>query len=495
MNLPPITPRFATLGEPYSLPIPTRPLPSAQLLHLNDGLAAQLGLDAGTIGTPEFAALMAGNTPWPGYDARASVYAGHQFGQFVPQLGDGRALSIAEIVDAAGQPQELQLKGAGPTPYSRHADGRAVLRSSIREYLCSEAMQALGIPTTRALALVGSPQPVRRETMETAAVVCRVAPSFLRFGHFEFWYYRGEHQRLQPLADHLIDRHFPEFAGDPDRHARWLTNVVERTARLMAQWQAVGFCHGVMNTDNFSALGLTIDYGPFGFLDAFDPQHICNHTDQGGRYAWDRQPLIGHWNSTKLLQACLPLLGATPEAAVARAQPIADRYPDAYAAAMTARWTAKLGLREHRDGDEALINRWLGLLASSKADFTRSWRHLARISTRDDSPEAVAGAGLREEILDLAALDAWLPDYRARLRGEQSDDTERAVRMNAENPKYVLRNHLAQAAIARAEAGDASEIGRLFTVLARPFDEQPSFGAYAAEPPPEARHIEVSCSS
>lgn len=491
MSLPAITPRFAALGEPYSLPIPTRPLPTPTLLHLNAALAAELGFDLDDTGSPAFTAIMAGNAPWPGHDARASVYAGHQFGQFVPQLGDGRALSIAEILDAAGQPQELQLKGAGPTPYSRGSDGRAVLRSSIREYLCSEAMHALGIPTTRALALVGSPQPVRRESFESAAVVCRVAPSFIRFGHFEFWYYRGEHERLVPLADHLIAHHFPEFDGHPDRHALWLTEVVDRTARLMAQWQAVGFCHGVMNTDNFSALGLTIDYGPFGFLDAFDPHHICNHTDQGGRYAWDRQPMIGHWNITKLLQACLPLLGDTPGAAVERAQPIADRYPVAYSAAMTARWAAKLGLRAFQDGDETLVNRWLGLLASAKADFTRSWRHLARIKALDDGP----GAGVRDEILDLAAFDAWLPDYRARLRAESSDDDERAMRMNAENPKYVLRNHLAQAAIEKAEAGDASEVDRLFTLLSRPFDEQPDSEHYAAEPPPEARHIEVSCSS
>ncbi|WP_293369449.1 YdiU family protein [Nevskia sp.] len=491
MTLPAITPRFAALGEPYSLPIPARPLPTPTLLHVNSALARELGVDPADSASPSFAAIMAGNAPWPDYDARASVYAGHQFGHFVPQLGDGRALSIAEIRDAAGQPQELQLKGAGPTPYSRGSDGRAVLRSSIREYLCSEAMHALGIPTTRALALVGSPQPVRRETIETAAVVCRVAPSFIRFGHFEFWYYRREHERLAPLADQLIAQHFPEFDGHPDRHALWLTEVVERTARLIAGWQAVGFCHGVMNTDNFSALGLTIDYGPFGFLDAFDPHHICNHTDQGGRYAWDRQPMIGHWNCTKLLQACLPLLGDTPEAAVARAQPIADRYPVTYSAAMTARWAAKLGLRAFRDGDETLVNRWLALLASSKADFTRSWRHLARIKALDDGP----GTGVREEILDLAAFDAWLPDYRARLRSEQSDDAERAARMNAANPKYVLRNHLAQAAIARAETGDYSEIDRLFTLLSQPFAEQPEHETYAAEPPPEARHIEVSCSS
>ncbi len=490
MILPAITPRFAALGEPYSTAIPARPLPTPSLLHVNTALADQLGLSS-SIASPEFTALMAGNTAWSGYDSRASVYAGHQFGQFVPQLGDGRALLIGEIDDRHGQPQELQLKGAGPTPYSRHADGRAVLRSSIREYLCSEAMHGLGIPTTRALALVGSPQPVRRETVETAAVVCRVAPSFLRFGHFEFWYYRGEAERLKPLADLLIDQHFPEFTGKPDRHALWLTEVVRRTAVLMAQWQAVGFCHGVMNTDNFSALGLTIDYGPFGFLDAFDSHHICNHSDDSGRYAWDRQPVIGHWNSTKLLQACLPLLADEPKAAVERAQPIADSYPDAYGKAMLKQWTAKLGLRELRDGDETLINAWLNLLQSSRADFTRSWRHLSRVKANEDG----SAIGLHEEILDLAALDAWLPDYRSRLRAEQSDDAERALRMNAVNPKYVLRNHLAQRAIERAEAGDLSEVATLFELLQKPFDDQPAFEAYAAEPPPEARLIEVSCSS
>jgi uncharacterized protein YdiU (UPF0061 family) len=491
MPFPPATPRLATLGEPYSLPIPTRPLPEPRLLHVNRRLAAELGLDEATLASPAFTSVMAGNTPWPDTPARASVYAGHQFGVFVPQLGDGRALSIADIVDGRGQPQELQLKGAGPTPYSRGADGRAVLRSSIREYLCSEAMHALGIPTTRALALVGSPQPVRRETFETAAVVCRVAPSFIRFGHFEFWYYRGEHERLGPLADHLIDHHFPEFAGDPDRHARWLAEVVDRTARLMADWQAVGFCHGVMNTDNFSALGLTLDYGPFGFLDAFDPRHICNHTDQGGRYAWDRQPMIGHWNATRLLQACLPLLGDTPDAAVARAQPLADRYPSTYAPAMTARWRAKLGLAEARNGDEDLINRWLALLQSGKADFTRSWRNLARIGRDDDGP----GAAVRDELLDVAAFDAWLPDYRARLRGEARDDAERAAAMNAVNPRVVLRNHLAQRAIEQAEAGDLTGFEALHAALATPFADGPADDPHAAEPPPEARHIEVSCSS
>ena len=485
-------PRFSALGEPWLVPVAARPLPSPAMLHLNAGLAAELGLDPALLESPEFLARMAGNAGFPDFTSCASVYAGHQFGQFVPQLGDGRALLVAELTDRQGRPQELQLKGAGPTPYSRHADGRAVLRSSIREYLCSEAMHALGIPTTRALALVGSPQPVRRETVETAAVVCRVAPSFVRFGHFEFWYHRSEHERLKPLADHVIAVHFPEFAQREDRYAAWLGEVVARTARLMAQWQSVGFCHGVMNTDNFSALGLTLDYGPFGFMDAFHSAHICNHTDETGRYAWDKQPIMGHWNCTRLLQACLPLLGDTPQSALEVAQPIVDRYPAIYAEAMTRLWAGKIGLREVRDGDTALIDRLLNLLDRSHADFTRSFRRLALVRTDTDAP----ADGARDEILDLAGFDAWVGDYRVRLRSEGSDDAERAVRMNAVNPKYVLRNHLAQRAIERAEAGDVSEVARLFTLLQKPFDEQPAFDAvYAAEPPPEARHIEVSCSS
>jgi len=491
MEMPSITPRFTALGEPYCLPVPARPLPAPQLLHLNATLADELGLGPAVTGSPQFLEWMAGNQAWPGYAAHASVYAGHQFGQFVPQLGDGRALLIAELNDLQKQPREIQLKGAGPTPYSRFADGRAVLRSSIREYLGSEAMHGLGIPTTRALALVGSPQPVRRETVETAAVVCRTAPSFVRFGHFEFYYYRGEHARLAPLADWVIDTHFPEFSGREDRYIAWLSEIIGRTARLMAQWQSVGFCHGVMNTDNFSILGLTLDYGPFGFMDAFASGHICNHTDEGGRYAWERQPVIGHWNCVKLLQATLPLLAETPEAALTVAQPIADQYPAIYQQAMTKRWADKLGLRDQRDGDTDLIDGYLNLLDRSHADFSRSFRNLANLRTDTDA----LADGIRDEIIDIAAFDAWAENYRTRLRAEQSVDSERAQRMNAVNPKYVLRNYLAQNAIAAAEAGDMSEIGNLFAMLAQPFDEQPHHAHYAAEPPADARHIEVSCSS
>jgi uncharacterized protein YdiU (UPF0061 family) len=259
----------------------------------------------------------------------------------------------------------------------------------------------------------------------------------------------------------------------------------------MAQWQAVGFCHGVMNTDNFSILGLTLDYGPFGFIDAFDASHVCNHSDESGRYAYDQQPRIGHWNCSRLLQATLPLLADTPEKAVEIATEVLDRYPPAYSQTVTRLWADKLGLRELRDDDPKLINQLLTLLHRGHSDFTRTFRHLARVRTDTDE----LTTGVREEIVDLAAFDAWIDEYRSRLRAEQSDDAERAARMNRVNPKYVLRNHLAQTAIEAAQAGDYSEIDRLMKLLSRPFDEQPEMEAYAEEPPPERRHIEVSCSS
>jgi len=488
--LPPAR-RYASLGDSYAPQVATTPLPEPQLLHCNAALAQQIGLDAGSAGQAAFTAVMAGNQPWPGYLPISSVYAGHQFGSFVPQLGDGRAHLIAELQGRDGGRWELQLKGGGQTPWSRFADGRAVLRSSIREYLASEAMHALGIPTTRALSLVGSPQEVVRETIETAAVVCRAAPGFVRFGHFEYFYYLNQHERLKPLADHVIAEHFPQFADRANRYQAWLVEVIERTACLMAQWQSVGFCHGVMNTDNFSVLGLSLDYGPYGFIDGFDAHHICNHSDEGGRYAYDRQPMIGHWNCSRLLQATLPLLSEQPEQAVELANAMLERYPPAYSQAMTQLWTAKLGLREAREDDPELINRFLSILHQGHSDFSRSFRHLARL--RSDNDELAHG--VRDEIADLAAFDVWVGDYRARLRSESSDDAERAARMNAVNPKYVLRNYLVQTAIEQAQNGRYEEIDTLFKLLKRPFDEQPEMERYAAEPPASAKHIEVSCSS
>ncbi len=333
---------------------------------------------------------------------------------------------------------------------------------------------------------------MQRETVETAAVVCRVAPSFVRFGQFEFFYHHGQHAQLAPLADHVIAAHFPHLADEPDRYARWLEDVVERTARLIAQWQTVGFCHGVMNTDNFSVLGLTLDYGPFGFMDAFRQHHVCNHSDYEGRYGYDSQPLIGQWNCSRLLQAALPLLSDNPDEAADIVTGLYERYAPAYSREAIRRWTDKLGLREVRAGDTELVSRLLSLLHRSKSDFTRTFRQLSRVRTDSEAP----ATGVREEMADHQAFDAWVADYRARLRAESNtDDAARAMRMNQVNPKYVLRNHLAQAAIERAVNGDDSEIAALMRLLSRPYDEQPAMERYAAAPPDELRHLEISCSS
>lgn len=483
--------RFAQLGEAYGSRVTPEPLSNPRLLHANADVAALFDLEAAALSSDTFVETFAGNHLLPGAEPVAALYAGHQFGVFVPQLGDGRAMLLAQARNARGESWDLQLKGAGQTPYSRFADGRAVVRSSVREYLASEAMHHLGIPTTRALSLIVGDDPVRRETIERAAVICRVAPSHVRFGNFEVFYYRGQIERLAPLADHIINEHFAELRDQADRYARWLTEVVERTARLIAQWQAVGFCHGVMNTDNMSILGLTLDYGPYGFLDAFDAHHICNHSDEGGRYAYDRQPGVGYWNCSRLLQATLPLLDADEQRAVEIAESILERYGPAYSQTMTRLWRVKLGLRDAQDSDVDLINRFLGLLHAGRSDFTRSFRLLADVPVANDA----AAGPLRDEMRDLAAFDAWLPDYRARLQSTGVSDDERRAAMNRVNPKVVLRNHLAQKAIEDAERGHSGEIERLLTVLQRPFDEHPQFEHYAAEPPPESRHLEVSCSS
>ncbi|WP_366515677.1 protein adenylyltransferase SelO [Solimonas marina] len=491
LDQPPLDNRYAALGPTYGSRVEPTPLQAPRLLHVNRELAAELGFEPADLDSDAFTDIFAGNRALPGGAPFAALYAGHQFGSFVPQLGDGRAILLGQLRDRESRSWDLQLKGSGQTPYSRFADGRAVIRSSVREYLAGEALHHLGIPTTRALSLIVADDRVRRETIERAAVICRVAPSLVRFGSFEVFYYRNQPQHLAPLADYVINEHFGELSGTPDRYARWLAEVVRRTAQLMAQWQAVGFCHGVMNTDNMSVLGLTLDYGPYGFMDAFDAHHVCNHSDEGGRYAYDQQPGIGYWNCSRLLQACLPLLADDENRAVEIAESLLEPYGPIFSAAATASWRAKLGLQDARDSDVELINRYLTLLHQSHNDFTRSFRLLG------DVPMADGSAGpLRDEMRDPAAFDAWLPDYRARLRAQGLADDVRRVAMQAVNPKYVLRNHLAQRAIEAAERdNDGSEIERLLTVLRRPFDEQPGFDAYAAEPPPDARHIEVSCSS
>jgi len=366
-------------------------------------------------------------------------------------------------------------------------DGRAVLRSSIREYLCSEAMHGLGIPTTRALILTGSPQPVRREEVETAAVVTRVAPSFVRFGHFEHFAARGHEAQLRQLADYVIERYYPQCRDGADRsgratYAAFLQAVSERTARLIAHWQAVGFCHGVMNTVNMSILGLTLDYGPFQFLDAFDPGHICNHSDTHGRYAFQRQPAVAWWNLHCLAQALMPLIDD-----VQAAQQALASYEDVFSDAYLALLRAKLGLRTAHAGDAPLAQQLLALLAAGRVDYPIFWRRLSHAAAAGDF------APVRDLFLDSAGFDAWLLQYQE--LAAQSGQALDADLMLKSNPRFVLRNYLAEQAIAAAKLGQLDELQTLQTLLARPFDEHPGFEAHAGFPPDWASHICISCSS
>jgi uncharacterized protein YdiU (UPF0061 family) len=377
------------------------------------------------------------------------------------------------------------------TPYSRMGDGRAVLRSSIREFLCSEAMAALGVPTTRALMVTGSNQGVARETMETAAVVTRMAPSFVRFGSFEHWHYRNKPEELRILADYVIQNFYPELAGAENPYLALLEEVTKRTARMIAHWQAVGFMHGVMNTDNMSILGLTLDYGPFGFMEAFDVDHICNHTDQGGRYSYANQVPVGHWNCYALANALLPLIKDTDAA-----QAALEVYVDAYGEQFDALMHAKLGLVTEQESDRALFDALFKLMQENHVDFTLFFRRLGGLHLDvADADRAEADAPLRDLFLDRPGFDAWAALYRERLRQEASEDAVRSAAMNLVNPKYILRNYLAQVAIEKAQNGDFSEVARLLAVLERPFDEQPENDSYAALPPDWASHLEVSCSS
>ncbi|XHS78312.1 YdiU family protein [Burkholderiaceae bacterium UC74_6] len=479
MNAPLYWPnRFAALGAAFHTELPTQGLPDPHWVATSPECATLLGLPADWA-DDQALQVFSGNALWPGMKSLASVYSGHQFGVWAGQLGDGRAHWLGEMRTGSGEAFELQLKGAGRTPYSRMGDGRAVLRSSIREFLCSEAMAALGIPTTRALSITASSGlPVRRETMETAAIVTRVAPSFIRFGHFEHFAHNGRIAELRQLADFFIEHHAPECREAAVPALALAEKVARQTAELIADWQGVGFCHGVMNTDNMSMLGLTLDYGPFGFMDGFNPGHICNHSDDRGRYAYINQPNVGLWNLHALAHALLPLVPGEEEAASEAALAAIGVYREAFPRALVLRFCAKLGLTTVREEDASLIEDWLQLLGSERVDFTLAHRRLGTPAARD-------------LFIDRAAFDAWSLRHTERLKHEPAGALER---MRAVNPAVVLRNHLAENAIRAAQGGDFSEVQRLQRVLATPF-EDPVNPADAALPPDWAAELEVSCSS
>jgi uncharacterized protein YdiU (UPF0061 family) len=483
----PLSNSFARLPETfYSRVQPTPFEATAELVHFNNAAAELLDLDPAVVADPLFPAVFSGEQPLPGGDPLAMLYAGHQFGHYVPQLGDGRAILLGETTNARGEPWEIQLKGSGLTPYSRDGDGRAVLRSTIREYLCSEAMHGLGIPTTRALCITGSRDEVYRERIETGAMLTRLAPSHVRFGSFEVFFYRNQHEPLRQLADYVIARHYPELQDGAVPAIGLLQHVVERTARLLAQWQAVGFSHGVMNTDNMSVLGLTLDYGPFGFMEAYDPGYICNHSDHHGRYAFERQPQVALFNLSCFAQALLPLLDVeAAREALASFQPAYDRYYDKLMA-------AKLGFSGSNAATRRLMQELLQQMAQSHADYTNTFRDLCGVAS--DSEAAVPA--LADYFIDRDRFRQWLRDYHALLATHALPDRERQAAMRRRNPKYILRNYLAQIAIERAaQAQDYTEIGRLFKLLQDPFSEQPGMERYAEPAPDWARDIQVSCSS
>jgi serine/tyrosine/threonine adenylyltransferase len=476
---------FAALPASFYTKQQAHPMPDPKLVTVSAGAAKLLDLEPTEIlNSAEWQAMLAGGQTLPGADPLAAVYAGHQFGQWAGQLGDGRALLLGEVQTSNG-PMELQLKGSGPTPYSRRADGFAVLRSSIRELLCSEAMAGLGIPTTRALSMSVSDRPVIRESYETSAIVCRMAPSFIRFGSFEYFCHFNKHAELKILADYTIDRFYPSAKNAAEPYSEFLRLVTEKTAVMVAHWQSVGFCHGVMNTDNMSILGLTLDYGPFGFLDAFDEEHICNHSDDLGRYSFANQPRVAHWNCYCLAQALMPLIKDVElaEAALASFSP---KFEATYLALMR----SKMGFLQALDDDAKLIQATLALLQANKADFTLFFSHLATLE-QDNA--------CRDLMLDWAAFDAWKAHYLQRLALEKCTATVRQTTMRAANPAYVLRNHLAEQAIqkARGDNGtiDYSEIDRLLQALSNPFVHRTEFADYASLPPSWAAELSVSCSS
>ena len=463
---------FARLGEGFFTAMPAEKVgETPRLIHANPVAAELLDLDPAVFNDPQFVEVVSGHRELEGFAPLAMVYSGHQFGVWAGQLGDGRALLIGQVRNRKGELWDIQLKGAGKTPYSRFGDGRAVMRSTIREYLCSEAMAALGIPTSRALAIVATGETVRREMREPGAVLARLAKSHVRFGHFEHFYHRGQKDEVRRLADYVIGEYFPEHAGD---YAGWFGEVVKRTAEMIAQWQAVGFAHGVMNTDNMSILGLAIDYGPYGFMDAYNPEFICNHSDEQGRYSFINQPMIAHWNLRALALTLTDLIAT--ETLLEKLNAYEGQFGVKYRALMR----AKLGLSREEEGDDGLIGDLLALMAMGRADYTLVFRGLPRAG---EKWLALFGA------MDNKAGE-WLSRYRLRSQDEDLSG------MDLVNPKFVLRNWVAETAIRAVEdQGDVATLDRIFNILRAPFEKHDGDEAFSAPPPPNMCDLEVSCSS
>jgi len=456
--------KFKDLGVDFFAHIQTQRLENSSLIHVNESLRQDLNFN---ITDKELLEICSGEKQLAQENPISTVYAGHQFGYFVPQLGDGRSCLIGEL-----EGNELSLKGAGTSPFSRGADGRAVLRSSIREYLCSIAMQGLNIPTTKALAIVNSTSEVYREHVENAAVVTRVAESHIRFGHFEYFSSLGQNENVKKLADFVIQHYMPEVKqGD---YLGLLREVIQSTAIMIARWQAQGFSHGVMNTDNMSILGLTIDYGPFSFMETYDPSFICNHSDTQGRYSFERQPSVALWNLHRLADALKTLLKEE------ELKEALSMYEKILVKEYSTLMRNKFGFSVQDESDNSLINNFLELLYTHKKDYRQSIRQLS------NGDEHSLGE----------VFDPWFKDYRKRLKKEKVDLNQRHNLMNGVNPKYILRNYLAEVAIRKAEdLNEYVEIDNLFKLLRDPFDKHEGYESYDSETPEWAQNLELSCSS
>ncbi|GHB70989.1 UPF0061 protein [Psychrosphaera saromensis] len=472
------------LSEFASFITPTK-LPNPEWVITSNHVAQLLELPDSVFSNSEYLNWFSGNTNLTNTKPLAQKYTGHQFGHYNPDLGDGRGLLLAELQTSSNR-WDIHLKGAGQTPYSRSGDGRAVLRSSIREFLASEALFYLGIPTSRALGVFKTSEGIQRETLEQGAVLIRICQSHIRFGHFEYAFYQNNTELSESLVDYTFTEVLQlapaEALSIQDKALAVYTAVVKSTALLIAKWQAFGFCHGVMNTDNMSILGITFDFGPYGFLDDFDSKHVCNHSDYAGRYAFDEQPGVGLWNLKALGQAFSGLLSKDQlMECLAQYEPI---LVNEYSGLMR----QKLGLSKSDKGDQILLGQWLGLLQKDKRDYTNSWRLLSNYDgSNDDS--------IIDHFIDRNAASKWLEKYKHRLLLEKDDTQVRLQKMKAVNPKFILRNYLAQQAIKSAEAGDNSELETLFEILKHPFDEQPEFENYAATPPDWGKELSISCSS
>jgi uncharacterized protein YdiU (UPF0061 family) len=452
-----------------------------QLIALNEPLARQLGLDP----SADAAGIFSGNSLPPGADPIAMAYAGHQFGNFVPQLGDGRAILLGEVIDKNGVRRDIQLKGAGRTAFSRGGDGRAALGPVLREYLMSEAMHALGVSTTRALAAVATGETVFREQPLPGAVVTRVLASNLRVGSFQYFAARGDIEAVKILADYAIQRHYPTLQQAENPYLALLSAVVEKQAGLIASWLQIGFIHGVMNTDNMAISGETIDYGPCAFIDVYDPATVFSSIDQFGRYAYANQPRIAHWNLARLAETLLPLIDADEASSIARATEILQEFPEKFEAFQLAGLRRKLGLHTAEEGDAGLAQNLLNLMQAGKADFTSVFRRLS-------APEASQNA--RELFENPADFDNWWADWRYRVAREPMDEAKRSAVMRQVNPAFIPRNHRVEDALAAAVVeGDFRPFHALFEVLQHPFDDQPGNQRFAEPPPPSETTYRTFC--